>query len=39
MSTAGVQIKIMPEGLDIDLDKLKIDAKDLRQWRTRSARW
>ena len=27
MATAGIQYKIMPEGLDIDLGKLKEDAK------------
>lgn len=27
MATAGIQYKIMPEGLDIDLEKLKEDIK------------
>ena len=28
MATAGIQFKIMPTGVDIDLEKLKVDVKN-----------
>ena len=28
MATAGIQFKIMPTGVDVDLEKLKVDVKN-----------